>query len=313
MFKNMYENDISVHGGVPKQFYHLKSKEFTEWEIAPWELIIDTDKLLGHGNWANVYLAEWRKTTVVAKVLKNNLDVHAKHLIIKEFNNMTKMHHPNIVQLFGYIEEPFVIVMEYFQNGDLYKNLNKLSLKQKIKITNDIIKGIIYIHERKPIGLIHRDLKLRNILLTNSYTAKIGDFGLSTFAIDNIIKTTSNNDLSNLECNRDNNEILDLTNNVGTERYMAPEIRTNNYNNKVDIYSCGILLLELFTTKLYIHDWITKYSKLNNHFIKLINEMISISPNTRPSAMVVLSRFNKINFLKTSILKSFIKLKLKGY
>ena len=298
MFKNMYENNISVHGGIPKQFYHLKNKEFNEWEIAPWELIIDTNKLLGHGNWANVYLAEWRKTTVVAKVLKNNLDVHSKYLIIKEFNNMTKMHHPNIVQLFGYIEEPFVIVMEYFQNGDLYNNLNKLSLKQKIKITNDIIKGIIYIHERKPIGLIHRDLKLRNILLTNSYTAKIGDFGLSTFAIDNIIKTASNNDLSNMECKRDNTETLDLTNNVGTGRYMAPEIRTNNYNNKVDIYSCGILLFELFTNKLYINDWITKYCKLNNHLIKLINEMVSISPNDRPSALMVMSKFNKINFQK---------------
>ena len=60
------------------------------------------------------------KTTVVAKA-KNELDAEAKKLIIKEFNNMTNVHHPNIVQLFGYVEEPFIIVMEYFQNGDLYK------------------------------------------------------------------------------------------------------------------------------------------------------------------------------------------------
>lgn len=45
---------------------------------------------------------------------------------------MTKMHHPNIIQLFGYVEEPFVIIMEYFQHGNLFENLNKLKLNQKI-------------------------------------------------------------------------------------------------------------------------------------------------------------------------------------
>ena len=124
MFKRDDSKDISLHGGVPKQFYGLKNKVFNEWEIAPWELIIDKSKKLGNGNWANVYLAEWRKTTVVAKILKDNLDQKAKDIIIKELNNMTKMHHPNIVQLFGYVEEPFIIVMEYFENGDLYKNFH---------------------------------------------------------------------------------------------------------------------------------------------------------------------------------------------
>ena len=331
MFKDKYSNDISLHGGVPKHFYHLKNKEFDEWEIAPWELTINTDSLIGYGTWANVYLAQWRKTTVVAKVLKNELDAEAKKLIIKEFNNMTKMHHPNIVQLFGYVEEPFIIVMEYFQNGDLYKNLNKLSLKQKIKIANDIIKGLIYIHERRPMGLIHRDLKLRNILLTNSYTAKIGDFGLSTFAIDNIVKITSNNNLQSLvdssakneESNKkkvNNNvtisgplieslELYDLTDNVGTQRYMAPEMQTNFYNNKVDIYSCGILLYELFTGNLYINDfiWITKYGNpINKDFMKLIKDMTEHLPNYRPTASNVLLSFNNIKFYKYKILKRFI-------
>lgn len=334
MFKNKYSNDISLHGGIPKEFYHLKNKEFDEWEIAPWELTINTDSLIGYGTWANVYLAEWRKTTVVAKVLKNEVDAEAKKLIIKEFNNMTKIHHPNIVQLFGYVEEPFIIVMEYFENGDLYKNLKKLSLKQKIKIANDIIKGLIYIHERRPMGLIHRDLKLRNILLTNSYTAKIGDFGLSTFTIDNIVKITSHHNLQGLvdssikneesnkkKVNNNNNnvtisgpliqslELYDLTDNVGTQRYMAPEMQTNFYNNKVDVYSCGILLYELFTCNLYISEfnWITKNgNNVNKKLIMLINEMTNILPNNRPTASNILSKFNNIKFYKYSILKRFI-------
>ena len=330
MFKNKYSNDISLHDGVPKYFYHLRNKEFDEWEIAPWELTINTDSLIGYGTWANVYLAEWRKTKVVAKVLKNEVDTEAKKLIIKEFNNMTKMHHPNIVQLFGYVEEPFIIVMEYFQNGDLYKNLNKLSLRQKIKIANDILKGLIYIHERRPMGLIHRDIKLRNILLTNSYTAKIGDFGLSTFAIDNLIRITSNNNLQGLENisieNEENKkkvnnnvtisgplieslELNDLTDNVGTQRYMAPEMQTNFYNNKVDIYSCGILLYELFTGNLYLNEfeWSTKNGNiLNKYLIELIKEMTKKLPSERINASSALCKLNSIKFYKYSILKRFI-------
>lgn len=330
MFMENYPQDISLHGGVPKNFYHLKNKEFNEWEIAPWELTINTDSLIGYGTWANVYLAEWRKTTVVAKVLKNEVDAEAKKLIIKEFNNMTKMHHPNIVQLFGYVEEPFIIVMEYFQNGDLYKNLNKLSFKQKIKIAGDILKGLIYIHERRPMGLIHRDLKLRNILLTNSYTAKIGDFGLSTFSIDNIVKITSNNNLQSLvdssakneESNKkkvNNNvtmsgplieslELNDLTDNVGTQRYMAPEMQTKFYNNKVDIYSCGILLYELFTGNLYINEfqWLTKKGNvLNKYLIQLIKDMTKKLPSDRLNARTALYKLNSIQFYKYNIFNKF--------
>ena len=361
MFKRIFKDDVSLHSGIPKCYSHIKNKQFKDWEIPPWEILIDSNKLLGEGSWAKVYLAEWRHTTVVAKVLKNSFDEHAKQLIIKELDNMTKMHHPNIVQLFGYVEEPFVIVMEYFQNGDLFDNLHKLKLNQKIKIANDIIKGLIYIHERRPLGLIHRDIKLRNILLTNSYTAKIADFGLSTFSIKKFIKIASNNNLLNLEkvsehserpshsnhlfefdteinntlgkfnnidefmrkysdnyqfnkpisTNNDNlskeifEEILtdesnDLTTEVGTVRYMAPEIKSCKYNNSVDIYSCGILLYELFTNNIYL-DSFNWNKNLPKQFIKLIDKMTDKNPENRIKASLVLTEFQNIDFSKSSV------------
>lgn len=295
MYKKIYEHDVSLHSGIPKVYAHLKNKKFGEWEIPPWEIYIDSDKLLGEGSWAKVYLAEWRQTTVVAKVLKNTFDLHAKELIIKELENMTKMHHPNIVQLFGYVENPFVIVMEYFQNGDLFENLNQIKLNQKIKIANDIIKGLIYIHERKPISLIHRDIKPRNILLTNSYTAKIADFGLSTFSINNIIKIASNNNLSILE-NVEKIESQEYTDNVGTERYMAPEVKTKFYDNKVDIYSCGILLYELFSSNVYLDKFNWNNANVSNELKELILKMTDQNPENRPTASNTLHDFNKIQF-----------------
>ena len=340
MFKRIFNDDVSVHSGIPKAYSHLKNKKFNDWEIPPWEVFIDSNKLLGEGSWAKVYLAEWRQTTVVAKVLKNSFDIHAKELIIKELQNMTKMHHPNIVQLFGYVEEPFVIIMEYFKNGDLYENLNKLKLSKKITIANDIIKGLIYIHERRPNSLIHRDIKPRNILLTNSYTAKIADFGLSTFSIQNIIKISSNNNLVLLEnqentytytinsttttttttttnstdqhSNLENINLIEninsceYTNNVGTERYMAPEVITTEYNNKVDIYSCGILLYELFSGKIYFNSFNWKNNlKLPNKLKELILKMVNDDPNKRPSANNTLYYFNQIEYNRYNILDNF--------
>jgi serine/threonine protein kinase len=302
MYKKIYEHDVSLHSGIPKVYSHLKHKKFGEWEIPPWEVYIDSNKLLGEGSWAKVYLAEWRQTTVVAKVLKNSFDTHAKELIIKEFENMTKMHHPNIVQLFGYVEEPFVIIMEYFQNGDLFQNLNNLKLNQKIKIASDIIKGLIYIHERRPNSLIHRDIKPRNILLTNSYSAKIADFGLSTFSIGNIIKIASNNNLVLLE-NQENTyetsnyiESNEYTDNVGTERYMAPEVKTKYYNNKVDIYSCGILLYELFSGSIYLGEFHWDNSNISHKLKELILKMVNNKPEDRPNASSTLYYFNQIKF-----------------
>ena len=94
-------------------------KQFSDWEIAPKELIIFYDKVLGEGEFGKVYLSEWRKTKVASKVVNEKIPEDKKELFIKEFDTMTKIHHPNVIQLLGYVEDPLIIVMEYFDNGDL--------------------------------------------------------------------------------------------------------------------------------------------------------------------------------------------------
>lgn len=246
-----------------------KQDKFDDWEIAKWELMIFKDKLLGKGSFAKVYLAEWRNTQVVAKVLHDDIDEESKKLIIQEFNTMTKMHHPNIVQLFGYVKEPFIIVMEYFPRGNLLDNVHNFYKSRKIKIAKDICRGLIYLHNRKPQAVIHRDIKPANIFLTRTLQAKIGDFGLSKL-LDK--KKSTDNFI----------HMLTISANVGTVRYMAPEAQTDNYDNKVDIYSFGILLYELFEEKRYIPSIQNIWRKSPKNIRNLIMDyMLDLDPNKR--------------------------------
>tara|TARA_R110002073_G_scaffold7404_1_gene42001 strand:+ start:596 stop:1510 length:915 start_codon:yes stop_codon:yes gene_type:complete len=288
--------DISLHGGVPKQFYTIREKQFGDWEIPPWELFIYQDKILGEGSFSKVYLAKWRETLVVAKVIDETICQEKKELVLREFNIMTKLHHPNIVQFLGYIDNPFIIVMEYIPKGNLLTNIPKISKTQKINIMKDILKGLVYIHNRKPYSLIHRDIKPTNILLTNSKVAKITDFGLSKFY--SIEKNYFYENLSELD-NEANSELdneanSELTTPIGTERYMAPETKSNKYNNKIDIYSCGIMLYEMFENKRYIPytnmQWVWTPKKIKKI---IINNMLSKNPDDRPEALTILRLLEK--------------------
>ena len=290
----LYNSDLSLHGGVPKEYYNIKNKIFNDWEIPPWELFIFNNRLLGKGSFANVYLAKWRGTFVVAKVINPEICKQKKELVLREIEIMTKLHHPNIVQFLGYIDRPFIIIMEYIPNNDLlsFINLKKLKKSEKKNIMRDILQGIVYIHNRQPYSLIHRDIKPTNILLTNSKVAKITDFGISKFY------NKRNYDLSNNHlC-----EIIyenELTKDVGTERYMAPELKNNNtnYTNKIDIYSCGILLYELFENKRYNPKEGFKWYYTPKKIKKLIlNDMLPNDPNNRKSALDILNNYNDFIF-----------------
>lgn len=280
-------NDI-LDNYMTSKCIHLKNKIFGDWEIPPWELFIFEDRLLGEGGFSKVYLAKWRETFVVAKVLRQEVIKEKKNLILREIDIMSKLHHPNIVQFLGYIDDPFIIIMEYIPNNNLQVNYNLLTKSLKISIAKDILRGLAYVHNRKPYSVIHRDIKPTNIILTNSKLAKITDFGLSKFY--SITKTFSNTKLSNLDISSNELYENDLTNEVGTYRYMAPEMKKQlAYTNKVDIFSCGALLYELFENKRFI-------DKLNLHWYKtpknfktiILNNMLQDNPDDRLDALSIL-------------------------
>lgn len=289
----LFNCDISVHDGVPKEYYYIKNKVFNDWEIPPWELFIFNNRLLGEGSFSKVFLAKWRGTFVVAKVINPEICAKEKELVLREIEIMTKLHHPNIVQFLGYIDKPFIIIMEYIPNKDLLTFINEKKLKssEKKTIMKDILQGLAYIHNRKPVELIHRDLKPTNILLTNSKVAKITDFGLSKFNKKNSNQENVNTVEYNNYCSND------LTNDVGTQRYMAPELKNNNkkYTKKIDIYSCGILLYEMFENKRYNPNeklrWFYTPKKIKRI---ILTQMLNEDPNARGDALSILNLYNTL-------------------
>lgn len=274
---NNYNVDLSctklqLTGNIPTKFAYLEYKIFEDWEIAPWELFIFEDRLLGQGAFSKVYLAKWRETFVVAKVIDPEFAKHKKTLVLREIAIMSKLHHPNIVQFLGFIDDPFILIIEYISNGTITSNMHNFNKNQKLSIMKDILRGLAYLHNRRPLSLIHRDITPSNILITASKMAKIADFGLSKFYNMQVDIDSSNNICS---C-------------VGTRRYMAPEIFNglNSYNHKVDIYSAGILFYELLESKTYIPYSSLKWFYTSKHLKKIISEfMLSEDPNNRYNAL----------------------------
>ena len=279
--------DINYYNGKIKK-YNNKNYIINEWEILPEDLIIYKNKILGQGSFGKVYLGLFRKTKVAVKVI-NNINDNFKNLFIKEFKMMTKLHHPNVIQLIGFVRDPFIVVMEYLPKGNLLNYIiqNKLSYKKKIKICIQILQALCYIHNRKPKYIIHRDIKPQNILLTKSLDIKLSDFGIS--------RIFSYNNLHKLDI-EDKKNIL-LTQPVGSKRYMAPEIslKNNFYNYTIDIWSAGILFYELFENKRYNN--ILVWCKTNKNIKNIILKMLNKDKNKRPSADILINDFN-IELLK---------------
>lgn len=225
-----------------------------EWEIGLDELIME--KKIGHGSFGCVRLASWRGTEVAAKVLyDNNIDLHEFYM---EMIILTRLHHPNILQVLGCstAQVPYVLVLEHMANGSLHPYVHLrgakkglLTLHKKIGIVKDMTRGLAYLHNRRPQSIIHRDLKPSNILLTLSFRAKIADFGISS------MKTVGE-------------EFYKMTGETGTYRYMAPEVlRSEKYNCKVDVWSLGMLIYALF-----VHEPFTWCADEKNMFTELAGE-----------------------------------------
>lgn len=278
-----------------------------EWKIPNFEIVIYYNHLLGEGQYGKVYLGKWRTLFVALKMFDSMNDLQLKELL-NEFNILTKLHHPNIIQLLGYVEDPFIIVMEYFPLGNLQQFLHNnpyISYHHRIDLCLSIAKGIYYLHHRKPTSIIHRDLKPSNLLIENGLNVKISDFGMSKILSSRFNISRSSNDFLSIQ-------YIEKSGISGTLSYMAPEMldqSCKSYTQNIDIYSFGIIIYEIFAMNRITNIFSSKESFLEavkhgflphfpcffpNPIKSLIIQCIQKNQSKRPSIELIVSILENI-------------------
>ncbi len=190
---------------------------------------------LGRGGMAEVYLATdlLENMNVAVKILKAEFSTDAEFLrrFETEARAVSSLSHPNIVQVFGIGEENGIhyMVMEYIEGITLKELLHqcvRLDWDAAVPIAIQIGLALEHAHRK---GIIHRDIKPQNIMITHDVKAKVTDFGIARASSANTITMTGGGAL-------------------GSVHYFSPEqARGGMVGEKSDIYSLGILLYELVT------------------------------------------------------------------
>ncbi|VAH98088.1 unnamed protein product [Triticum turgidum subsp. durum] len=220
----------------------LDNRRFTYNEL---ETITNSfQRVIGRGGFGKVYHGFLQDGTQVAVKLRSESSDQGVQEFLAEAQTLAKIHHKNLVSLIGYCKEReyMALVYEYMPEGALHQHLGgstnngkTLTWRQRLRIALESAQGLEYLHKGCNPPLIHRDVKTSNILLNANLEAKIADFGL--------LKAF----------NRGNDTHVSTARVVGTYGYLAPEyLATFQLTNKSDVFSFGVVLLEIVTGQPHI-------------------------------------------------------------
>ncbi|KZV27856.1 U-box domain-containing protein 35-like [Dorcoceras hygrometricum] len=195
---------------------------------------------IGEGGYGPVYKCYLDHTQVAIKVLRQDA-AQGRSQFQQEVEVLSCIRHPNMVLLLGACPEYGCLVYECMVNGSLDDRLFRrgntpvLPWQVRFRIAAEIGTGLLFLHQTKPEPLVHRDLKPANILLDRNFVSKISDVGLARLVPPSVADTVTQ---------------YHMTSAAGTFCYIDPEYQqTGMLGTKSDIYSLGVMLLQIITAK----------------------------------------------------------------
>jgi predicted Ser/Thr protein kinase len=232
-------------------------------------------KLLGKGAMGSVYLAEdlRLKREIALKMLAPGLSID-EHLLARfrqEALALARLSHPNIVQVYDFFEENgfFWIAMEFVKGGELDARLKasgRLELHEALAFARQMADALGYAHEQ---GVIHRDFKPANVLLTPNANVKITDFGIAKLAQSSIH--------------------TQLNTVLGTPSYMSPEqANGETTDHRTDIYSLGIVFYQLLAGELPFKG--DHRSIIAQHFLKEVPRLSEFHQDISPEIDLIIQK-----------------------
>ncbi|RLN07547.1 hypothetical protein C2845_PM11G18160 [Panicum miliaceum] len=271
-------------------------------------------RIIGSGGYAVVYKGLLHRNGIVAvKRLSQTAVINEKNFR-QEVQSLIGVKHENVVRFLGYCSETQenvikldgnvmfpedrqrLLCFEFMPNGSLDKYINNdvsigLDWKTSYRIIKGICQGLDYLHQQK---IIHLDLKPENILLDHCWVPKIADFGISKRFAENQTRAITSNPR-------------------GTRGYMAPESLDGNFTLKSDIYSLGVIIIEMLTgCKGYpdiqnvLDHWKTRSLEKSqgDAWVEQIRlcvvigrECIDPDPTKRPTIQRIIGRINEMDLI----------------
>nr|XP_046150260.1 LIM domain kinase 1-like isoform X1 [Oncorhynchus gorbuscha] len=199
-------------------------------------------EVLGKGCFGQAIKVTHRETGEVM-VMKEliRFDDETQRTFLKEVKVMRCLEHPNVLKFIGvlYKDKRLNFIAEYIKGGTLRETIKKMDTNypwnQRVSFAKDIAAGMSYLHS---VNIIHRDLNSYNCLVRENNSVVVADFGLARLMVEDKIQ-----DKSLLQKKPDRRKRYTV---VGNPYWMAPEmIHGKSYDEKVDIFSFGIMLCEI--------------------------------------------------------------------
>ncbi|XP_015966098.2 LRR receptor-like serine/threonine-protein kinase HSL2 [Arachis duranensis] len=305
------------------RLYRKRKQEFdNSWKLISFQRLNFTESdilsslteqnIIGSGGYGAIYRCPVDDFGYVAvKKIWNDrkLDQKLKSSFRAEVNALSNIRHTNIVRLLCCIsnEESMLLVYEYMENSSLDKWLHKkynkasnfsssaavhhvfLDWPKRLQIAIGVAQGLSYMHHDCSQPIVHRDVKTSNILLDAQFNAKVADFGLARM----LLKPGQLNTMSTV---------------IGSFGYIAPEYtQTRRITEKIDVFSFGVVLLELTTGKeandgdqhLSLAEWAWRHIQIGSNIEELLDKDVM-----EPSYLDEMCTVFKLGVMCTSTLAS---------